>query len=51
MRLRLVLSLTTLFMACFTIAVWSTPPLPALEPESEGALHPAGKGRAPTPIP
>jgi hypothetical protein len=52
MRLRMVLSLTTLFMACFTMAVWSMPPLPDLEPASPGdGLRPEDNQARPTPIP
>ena len=50
MRFRLVLSLTTLFMACFTIAVWSVPPLPEPGREDPGTRTPDQQAR-PTPIP
>ena len=50
MRLRVVLSLTTLFMACFTIALWSVPPLPESDRDDSGMRSPEKHAR-PTPIP
>jgi hypothetical protein len=50
MRFRLVLSLTTLFMACFTIAVWSMPPLSESDRDDAGTRTPDQHAR-PTPIP
>jgi hypothetical protein len=50
MRFRLVLSLTTLFMACFTIAVWSVPPLPESDRDDAGTRTRDQQAR-PTPIP
>ena len=47
MRLRVVLSLTTLFMACFTIALWS---VPESDRDDSGMRSPEKHAR-PTPIP
>jgi hypothetical protein len=48
MRFRVLLSLTTLFLACFTIAVWSSPPLPDLEQDGHDGEPQRWNG--PTPI-
>ena len=40
MRLKIVLSLVTFFMAAFTVAVWTEPKLSAREPEVESSSTP-----------